>query len=54
MLNTVKVCRMKFGCHIGQDGAYCVEGSCQGEAEVSSYVRDHRCVTAQNVTDGTN
>ena len=36
------------------EGAYCVEGSCQGEAEVSSYVRDHRCVTAQNVTDGTN
>ena len=22
------------------EGAYCVEGSCQGEAEVSSYVRD--------------
>ena len=22
------------------EGAYCVEGSCQGEAEVSSYVED--------------
>ena len=36
------------------EGAYCVEGSCQGEADVIIYVGDHRCVAAQNVTDGTN
>ena len=28
------------------EGAYCVEGSCQGEAKVSSYVEDQRCVAA--------
>ena len=27
-------------------GAYCVEGTYQGEVEVSGYVEDQRCVTA--------
>ena len=28
------------------EGAYCVEGTYQGEVEVSSYVEDQRCVAA--------
>ena len=28
------------------EGKYCVEGTYQGEAEVSGYVEDQRCVAA--------